>query len=62
MSGGARRLEVHLGRLYSFLNIHFEPQIHHSGVANLANSPAISYDSHLAVANLDIQFAAPSAQ
>ncbi len=34
------------------MNTHLEPQIRHSGVTNLANRPAITYDSRLAVANL----------
>jgi len=38
------------------MNTHLEPQIRHSGVTNLANRPAITYDSRLAVANLDVQY------
>ncbi|VAW86795.1 hypothetical protein MNBD_GAMMA17-295 [hydrothermal vent metagenome] len=40
------------------MNTHLEPQIRHSGVTNLANRPTITYDSLLAVANLDVQSAA----
>lgn len=40
------------------MNTHLEPQIRHSGVTNLANRPAITYDLRLAVTHLYVQSAA----